>query len=112
MKKDECRVEIVTEAPPIGKPQMMGGIRSKEEAESWAKKNGYAVVYFWLSRQRVYADKLTKRVDVLAQQVETKSDHLVSVSESGQIVLWAVLLFVFVCAALVYLYPFMPHIGG
>lgn len=56
----DIRVEIVNEAPGIGKPQMQQGIRSKEEAKNWAEKNGYKVVYFWLSRQRVYADKREK----------------------------------------------------
>ena len=30
--KSKIQVVIVSEAPAIGKPQMMGGIRSKEEA--------------------------------------------------------------------------------
>ena len=30
--KTKVNVKVVTEAPAIGKPQMMGGIRSKEEA--------------------------------------------------------------------------------
>ena len=79
--KGNVNVQIVKEAPAIGKPQMQGGIRSKEEASNWAKKNGYSVVYLWLSRQRVYADKLSKQVDVLAEQVQTKSDHLVQLAE-------------------------------
>ena len=79
--KKSVNVQIVKFPPAIGKPQMMGGIRSKEEAASWAEKNGYTVVYFLLSRQRVYADKLSKQVDVLSQQVQSKSDHLVLSAE-------------------------------
>lgn len=75
--KSNVNVVMVKYPPAIGKPEMMGGIRSKEEAVNWAEKNGYSVVYLLQSRQRVYADKLTKRVDVLAKQVQTKSDHLV-----------------------------------
>lgn len=75
--KNNVNVVMVKYPPAIGKPEMMGGIRSKEEAVNWAEKNGYSVVYLLQSRQRVYADKLTKRVDVLAKQVQTKSDHLV-----------------------------------
>ncbi len=78
----KINVVVVKYAPAIGKPEMMGAIRSKEEAESWARKNGYSTVYFLQSRQRVYADKRTKAVDVLAKQVETKSNHLVQVSEA------------------------------
>lgn len=81
MKRSVVNVQVVNEAPAIGKPEMMGGIRSKEEAANWAEKHGYTVVHFWLSRQRVYADKLSKRADVLAEQVQSKSDHLVQISE-------------------------------
>jgi hypothetical protein len=80
MKKN-VNVQIVKEPPAIGKPQMQGGIRSKEEAVNWALKNGYSTVYLLLSRQRVYADKLQKDVAVLAQQVQNKSDHLVQLAE-------------------------------
>ncbi len=70
-------VQVVSSAPAIAKVEMLGGIRDKTEAAAWANKNGYATVYFWQSRQRVYADKLTKRVDVLAKQIQSKADHLV-----------------------------------
>ena len=80
--KNVVNVIPVKEAPAIGKPEMMGAIRDKAEAASWGEKNGYAVVYFLQSRQRVYADKLSKRVDVLAEQVQSKSDHLVLMAES------------------------------
>ena len=79
--KNKVNVVIVRFPPAIGKPEMMGGIRSKEEAVNWAEKNGYAVVYFLQSRQRVYADKLTKDVATLAKQVQTKSNQLVQMSE-------------------------------
>jgi len=61
--KQDVKVEIIHEPPAIGKPQMMGGIRSKAEAERWAEKNGYKTVYLWINRQRVYADKHSKKVD-------------------------------------------------
>lgn len=80
----KVNVVPVTIPPAIGKVEMQQGIRSKEEAEHWADKHGYAVVYWLKSRQRVYADKLTKRVDVLAQEILTKSSRLVQVSEQGQ----------------------------
>lgn len=62
--KSNVKVHEVTEAPAIGKPQMQQGIRSKEEAESWAKRNGYAEVYLFKKHERVYADKSTKSAGV------------------------------------------------
>lgn len=101
---NKVKVESVTEAPAIGKPEMQSGIRTKEEAESWGEKNGYTQVFFWKARERVYADKLTKRVDVLAQQLQTKSGRLVSFAERGQalieMALWTALIFfvlIYVC---------------
>lgn len=84
-----CRVNVidVKYPPAIGKVEMMSGIRTKEEAVSWAEKNGYATVYFLKSRERVYADKLTRRVDALAKQVETKSGRLAQMAEQGSTLL-------------------------
>ena len=61
---------------------MLGGIRSKEAAADWGAKNGFATVYWLKNRERVYADKLTKQVDVLAEQLATKSNHLVQMAEA------------------------------
>ena len=55
--KPNVKVHEVTEAPAIGKIVMMSGIRTKESAENWAIKNGYAEVWWWKSRERVYAQK-------------------------------------------------------
>jgi len=60
--KSNVKVHEVTEAPAIGKPQMQQGIRSKEEAENWAKRNGYAEVYLFKKHERVYADKTSRQV--------------------------------------------------
>ena len=88
-------VHDVKEAPAIGKPEMMGGIRSKEAAAFWAIKNGYMVAYWWRARERVYADKLTKDVAMLAKQVETKSGHLVQMAEQGGALLEFAVILVF-----------------
>jgi hypothetical protein len=80
--QSKVKVIEVREAPAIGKPEMTSGIRTKEAAAEWGEKNGYAKVYFFKSRERVYADKLKKRVDVLAEQLATKSDHLVQLAEA------------------------------
>lgn len=79
---NKTNVQIVNSAPGIGKPEMTSGIRTKEAAAAWADKNGYATVYWYKTRERVYADKLTKRVDVLAQKLASKSDHLVQIAEA------------------------------
>jgi len=81
---NKVRVNIVTEPPAIGKPEMMGGIRDKVEAANWAEKNGYSTVYLLLGRQRVYADKLTKKIEVLAEQIQTKSGRLLEMAETAQ----------------------------
>ena len=83
MKTNSVNVVEVKFPPAIGKVQMMGGIRSKEEAARWATENGYSTVYLLKARERVYADKLTKNVAALAKQVETKSNRLVQFSETG-----------------------------
>lgn len=93
-------VHEVKEAPAIGKPEMMGDIRSKEAAGFWAIKNGYMVVYWWRARERVYADKLTKAVDVLAKQVETKSGRLLEMAENGGALLEVILLIALVAFVL------------
>lgn len=80
--KDVNVVEVKS-APAIGKPEMLTGIRTREAAQAWGAKRGYATVYFWKERERVYADKLSKDVAFLAKQVETKSDHLVEMAERG-----------------------------
>lgn len=76
MAKQTVTVHEVTSAPAIGKPEMMSGIRTKEAAQKWAEQQGYSTVYFYKKAERVYADRLTKRVDVLAQQLESKSNHV------------------------------------
>jgi hypothetical protein len=58
----KVKVNEVSEAPAIGKPEMQQGIRTKEAAERWAIRNGYAVVYFFKKHERVYADKTSRQV--------------------------------------------------
>jgi hypothetical protein len=53
--KSDVKVNEVKEAP-----EMLSGIRTKEAAESWARKNGYTIVYWFKKYERVYADKLSK----------------------------------------------------
>lgn len=62
MKK--VTVNVVTTPPAIGKVAMIQGIRTREEAEHWAEKNGFSTVYWLKSRQRVYAEKYQKAESV------------------------------------------------
>lgn len=70
----KVNVMVVTVPPAIGKVEMMQGIRSKDEAQNWAERNGYPVVYWLKTRQRVYADKTSK----------VRADPLFAPSEKGQ----------------------------
>lgn len=93
--KSNVKVHEVKEAPAIGKPEMQQGIRTREEAESWAKKNGYTVVYFFKKHERVYADRLSR------QQSAISGQPLMVASEQGQglieLLFWvALVLFVLV----------------
>lgn len=66
---NKVKVNEVKEAPAIGKPEMMSGIRTKEAAESWARKNGYSAVYWFRKYERVYADKSEKQPASSGQQL-------------------------------------------
>jgi hypothetical protein len=68
--KPNVKVHEVNEAPAIGKIAMMGGIRSKEAAEKWAAANFYTEVWFWKSRERVYAQKHSAQPVTAVQQVQ------------------------------------------
>ncbi len=56
----KTQVVEVKQAPQFKSLAMMAGIRTKEQAETWASKNGYPVAYLWKDRERVYADRSTK----------------------------------------------------
>lgn len=77
-------VQIVHSPPAIAKVEMMSGIRTKEEAAHWAETHGYSTVYWLQKRQRVYADKFTKNVAALAEQLKTTSEQLLKVAEDAQ----------------------------
>ena len=74
------RIHVVEVAypPAIGKVQMQQGIRTKDEAQSWADKNGYAIVYWLKNRQRVYADKTSKfeKKPVMSENGQGAADFL------------------------------------
>lgn len=80
------KVNVVTVlyAPAIGKPEMVQGIRTKLEAERWGEKHGYATVYWLKSRERAYADRFSKRVNEIAEEIQRKSIHILKNAESGQ----------------------------
>jgi len=57
---NECQVETVNLPPAIGKPEMMQGIRTREAAQNWGRKNGYKKVFWFAKKERVYADKTSR----------------------------------------------------
>ena len=81
-------VMTITKDPKLGNPPLVlepdygYGITSKGAAMEWGRKHGYAVVYYWHSRGRVYADKVTKQVNVLAKRIEQASNELVATAEA------------------------------
>jgi len=79
----KINVIIVTEVPQFVNPQLQSGIRNKEEAAAWAEKNGFSTVYLLAKRERIYADRLTVRVDAQAKQIERKSRKLLRLTERG-----------------------------
>ncbi len=101
-KKNKIEVVIVHYPPAIGKPEMMQGIRTREDAASWAVKRGYKTVYYLKNRQRVYADK-TSRIDTQAGIIEQKSNVLLGLSERGESLLGVVLFLLFVATVILVL---------
>ena len=87
--KNETLVLTITKDPKQGNPPLVlepdygYGITSKGAAMEWGRKRGYAVVYYWHSRGRVYADYVTKRVDMLAKQLEQASADLVETASTS-----------------------------
>jgi hypothetical protein len=81
--KSTTKVIEIKEIPTLKNPTMFSGIRDRATAEAWGVKNGYPTVYFLSKRQRVYAEKLTARVDVAASKIEQASADLVSVAEGA-----------------------------
>jgi len=78
MKK--VNVQSVTVPPAIAKIDFVSGIRTKDEAERWGAKHGYATVYWLKSRQRAYAEKLQRH---LPQSVTKETKGLFAPSEQG-----------------------------
>ena len=58
LKHKGIKVVEVKAAPELKAPAMLSGIRDRQAAEKWGERHGYATVYFWSGRQRVYAEKV------------------------------------------------------
>ena len=80
--KTTTRVMDCKISPEIRKPAMQQGIRDRAGAQAWAEKHGYPVVYFMTKKQRVYAERLTVRVDLQAQALEQASHALLTAVEA------------------------------
>lgn len=48
------RVNVLTvrSAPALKRPVIVSGIRDRAAAQAWGEKNGHAVVYYLVSKQR------------------------------------------------------------
>lgn len=81
--KPKINVIEVKEPPKLNNPLIQQGIRDKASAEAWAKKNGFAVVYFMSKKQKVYGERLRADVAEVAQQIEQASADLVEMAEAA-----------------------------
>lgn len=79
----KVQVNVVPKVPFLSSPHFVSGITDKESARAWGEKNGYSLVYYLESAGRVYADRLTVRVDVQAEQIQRKSKDLLRMTERG-----------------------------
>ena len=85
----QTMVLMITKDPKLGNPPLVlnpeygYGIMSKGAAMEWGRTRGYAVVYYWHSRGRVYAENVTKQVNVLAKKLEQASADLVVTAEAA-----------------------------
>jgi hypothetical protein len=76
LKNLKTKVIEVKEAPAIKHLDTLSGIRDAKQAEAWGMKYGYPVAYFMARKQRVYADKLSARVDEKAKKLEDDAQKL------------------------------------
>ena len=72
----KVNVIMAKDAPVLKNPEILQGIRDRAGAETWGMKNGFSTVYFIARKQRVYAERLLKRVDQQAKQIEMASKQL------------------------------------
>ncbi len=79
-KGTAVKVIEVKQAPTLGDPAMISGIRDRAAAEAWGTKHGYVTVYFLASRQRVYAERM-QAVAAQAAALEARSEQLVLFAE-------------------------------
>lgn len=63
------KVIEVKQAPQLKNLATLSGIRDKDAARAWGEKNGYAVVYFVASKQRVYADRLLVTAEMVKRTI-------------------------------------------
>jgi hypothetical protein len=83
MGKQKVQVMPVTEAPKLNNPAIQQGIRDSKAAEHWGEKNGHTVVYYMAKRQKVYAERLLTKVDLVAEKIEQASVELVEMAEAA-----------------------------
>jgi len=74
--KPQITVIVVKDPPTLKNRSFNRGSGTRLKAVSWAMKNGFQVVYLVPRKQRVYAEKLSKRVDQQAKVIEQASKQL------------------------------------
>jgi hypothetical protein len=48
---------IIGGKPALRNPDFVSGLLDRTAARNWGEKHGYAIVYYWPSRNRAYAEK-------------------------------------------------------
>lgn len=56
-KNQIVQVIPVKNAPKLTNTHVQSGIRDKAAAENWGAKHGHSIVYFMVSREKVYAER-------------------------------------------------------
>ena len=75
IKKPAVKVIPVKNAPKLINMQPQSGIRDAVAAEAWGLKQGYSVVYFMASREKVYAERCVC-ADGAGSNPMCKANHL------------------------------------
>jgi hypothetical protein len=73
---------VISGKPVLKNPIIVAGIKDRLAAQAWGERNGFATVYFWPRRNRVYAEMLQAQVDVVAQKIEQASIELLADAEA------------------------------
>lgn len=88
MEKLLVKVIKVTSNPTVGNPPLVlrpdfgYGINTQDAAVAWGARKGHTTVFWWVSRQRVYAE-MKESVTEQAKAIERKSANLVTLVDAA-----------------------------